>query len=117
MARISTEIDVQRQVKDGWFVYTSDQLPGLYVANPKDQVAYNDALRAVQELLRLDLGLEVEIAHKVSYEEFFTQVSSGETECRMLRQRTVSLRTETETVSFTFVVQRAAHASISYAGR
>jgi len=33
---------VTRKARDGWFVYTCDDLPGLYVASKNDRIAYNE---------------------------------------------------------------------------
>ncbi len=88
---LSTEVCVRRKVKDGWFVYTCEQLPGLYVAHRDDQVAYNDVPRAIALLLRLDLGITCRVTHKLGYSEFVKQTQLGELAIDNLEDRTREL--------------------------
>lgn len=67
---MATVIDVRREVRDGWYIYTSDQLPGLYLASPDDRKAYEDLPAAIRELIRLESGVECRIMPKVGYREF-----------------------------------------------
>jgi hypothetical protein len=73
----TTDISVKRKVKDGWHVYTCDQLPGLYVAHVDDRVAYNDVPRSVESLLKLNFGMDCKVSHKVSYADFVRQCGIG----------------------------------------
>jgi hypothetical protein len=70
MDAVATDIHVHREVRDGWFVYTCATLPGLIVASKDDQAAYDDVPRAITLLYRLDMGLNVSVAHKLGYDEF-----------------------------------------------
>ena len=65
MPSISTQVGVQRKAKDGWYVYTSPQLPGLYVASKDDHKAYSDVLLSIKQLMKLDHGWDVEVRHTV----------------------------------------------------
>lgn len=70
MTPIATEIQVVRRVRGEWFVYTSDAMPGLYVASKDDKVAYNDLPAAIRMLFKLDFGSEVSVHHKIDYATF-----------------------------------------------
>ena len=61
---ISTEVIVTRRARDGWFVYTCDDLPGLFVASQDDRTAFDDLPASIQKLLKLDLGIECRVSHK-----------------------------------------------------
>lgn len=66
----SAEVIVTRKVRDGWFVYTCDQLPGLYVAHQDDRTAYDDIPESIRMLIKLNDGIECQVSHAVSYAEF-----------------------------------------------
>ena len=100
---LSTEVNVRRKVKDGWFVYTCDQLPGLYVAHMDDKVAYNDLPNAIATLLRLDLGVDFQVTHKLSYADFLRRVGLEESAVDAVFSRTEELIAEDE--YFPFIVQ------------
>ncbi|HXW30152.1 MAG TPA: hypothetical protein VEK55_12385 [Xanthobacteraceae bacterium] len=72
--QIGTEIQVRRRIRDGWHVYTCDVLPGLYVASKDDKTAYNDLPQAIATLIKLDLGQDVSVTHKVDYDTFMRQL-------------------------------------------
>ena len=63
---LGTEILVRRKLKDSLFVYTSDQLQGLYVAHVDDKIAYNGLPKSIASLVKLDFGLECIVSHKTS---------------------------------------------------
>ena len=52
-------IDIVHRVVDDWHVFTSDEIFGLYVASEDPKQAYDMLAPAVEELLRLNEGLEV----------------------------------------------------------
>ena len=70
MGDVATEIRVNRRQRDGWSVYTSPDLPGLYVASKNDREAYEDVPLAIQMLFRLDYQIDVSVSHKVDYDNF-----------------------------------------------
>ena len=43
---------VDYRVIDGWHVFTSDQVRGLYVANPDQHLAYQSVAPTIEKLLR-----------------------------------------------------------------
>lgn len=71
---ISAEVVVTRKVRDGWYVYTCDKLPGLFVVHKDDKVAYNDLPKSIRALLQLDHGIECIVSHKVDYAEFLRRM-------------------------------------------
>lgn len=106
----STEISVRRKAKDGWYVYTCDQLPGLYVAHVDDRVAYDDLPRSISALVKLNFGLDCTVAHKVSYHEFVTSCESDGAR-KTVKERTKDLIDNHADQYFQFILQQVAHLS------
>ena len=59
---------------DGWHVFTSDELPGLYVASHEAETAYNDVGPSIEKLLLLDEGVECTIRPEVPFSEFVAMI-------------------------------------------
>ena len=55
---------------EGWHVFMSDDLPGLYVASRDLSVAYDDVARSIQLLLKLDEGLDCTVSPELPLQEF-----------------------------------------------
>lgn len=70
----STEVIVKRRQRDGWSLYTSEDLPGLFVACNDDRKAYNDIPASIQALMKLDHGIDCTVTHRVEYSAFVRQV-------------------------------------------
>jgi hypothetical protein len=94
-------------VKDGWHVYTCDQLPGLYVAHPDDRVAYNDVPKAIAALLKLNFGLNCTVNHKVPYQAFIRASESGGAR-GVMEERTQELIDNHGDQYFQFILQQVA---------
>ena len=45
---------IEHREKDGWHIFTSPQLPGLFVAHPDFQTALNDVPRSIELLKELE---------------------------------------------------------------
>jgi hypothetical protein len=65
-----TSIRVDYKHVDGWHVFSSDKIAGLYVASPDPKRAYEDVAVALEKLLRLNLGIECKVAAEVPFNEF-----------------------------------------------
>lgn len=50
---------IDRVERDGWFVYTCADLPGLLIASPDDAKARGDIGLSISMLLRLDDGIDL----------------------------------------------------------
>jgi hypothetical protein len=87
----STVVIVNRKERDGWFVYTSDDIPGLYVASHDDQVAYDDLPASIRLLVKLNHGIECQVFHTVPYAEFVSAAQSHEQNKSALQRRTDDL--------------------------
>lgn len=70
MTFAKTSICVNYKFVDGWHVFASDDLPGLYVASQDAQKAFADVGPSIQMLLKLDEGLECTVEPELSFCEF-----------------------------------------------
>ena len=64
------EVLVERTERDGWYVYTSEQVPGLYVASLDDRIAYEDVPTSISILMEHDLEKKLRVRHQQTYSEF-----------------------------------------------
>ena len=67
---VSTEIRVRYRERDGWHVFTCEELPGLFVASMDRKLAFSDLPDAIRMLLKLDFKRDYVISHKLTYGEF-----------------------------------------------
>lgn len=107
---ITAEVRVRRRAKDGWYIYTCDQLPGLYVAHVDDRVAYHDIPRSIKALLKLRSNLECDVAHKVSYSDFIRVLEGNEAQ-ETMEARTQDLIEDHGDQYFHFILQSARYVS------
>ena len=73
-------VDVQYKSLDGWHVFTSPNMSGLYVASKNAEVAFNDIPTAIQMLVKLDTGLDVKVEAAMPYDEFEACVAQRDVE-------------------------------------
>lgn len=69
----STELVVKRKAHEGWFVYTCDELPGLFVASQNDRTAFDDLPASIQKLVKLDHGVDCVVTHKLPYSDLIAR--------------------------------------------
>lgn len=65
-----TSIRVKYKNVDGWHVFTSEDIRGLYVASQDAEKAFRNVGPAIQAGLKLKLGVECEVEQEVSFAEF-----------------------------------------------
>ena len=70
------EITVAYQTREGWHLFTSDQMDGLFVASPDLKTAFEDVPNAVSMLLKLDHDFDCVVQPQLSYEEFLGRLGS-----------------------------------------
>jgi len=105
---IQVPVRVHRTVRDGWHVYTCEQLPGLYVASKDQRKAYGDVPIAIQALIKLDFGVDCLVAHKVEYQDIQEIGGFSERTAETVADRTAAwLSGEDGDVSF--VIQCVQH--------
>jgi hypothetical protein len=97
---VSTDFVVKRRVRDGWYVYTCDTLPGLLVAGNDDRIAYEDVTNSIRMLLKLDHGVDCVVTHKVSYAEFFRNLRLKERATDAVKRRTADLMDDSDHIFF-----------------
>ncbi len=65
-----TSICARYKHADGWHVFQSDDLPGLYVASKDAERAYNDIAPSIELLIKLNEGITCKAIPELSYREF-----------------------------------------------
>ena len=74
---VKTSISTTYRAIDGWHVFVSDDLPGLYVASKDLYSAYHDVANSIQSLLKLDEGIDCTVSPEVSLQDFLAALRGG----------------------------------------
>jgi hypothetical protein len=61
---------VQYKHRDGWHVFSSNDVPGLYVASKDPVKAYDDVPVALKQIMELDYACQWEVRRAPSFVEF-----------------------------------------------
>jgi hypothetical protein len=78
MSERSTSVSVDYKRVEEWHVFTSKDMPGLYVASADAETAYNDVLVAIEKLIELDFGRSCKVAPEISFAEFVQMVHADQ---------------------------------------
>lgn len=70
MSELMTSVYVSYKFVDGWHVFSSDAIAGLYVASKDGERAYNDVPKSIELLLKFNEGIECIVKPEHSYMEF-----------------------------------------------
>jgi len=89
-----TTVSVQYRNQDGWHVFTSNDMAGLYVASLDARSAYEDVPVAVKRLIELDFKCICEVTRPQSFDTFAQAVLGRvpEDDGVMLRAETLFVR-------------------------
>jgi hypothetical protein len=72
-SNIST-ITVDYRIIDGWHVFTSADVRGLYVANENQEAAFNAVGATIETLLQLNENVRVEVRPAITFSRFLEQM-------------------------------------------
>ncbi|MBR2819847.1 MAG: hypothetical protein IKE60_34575 [Reyranella sp.] len=67
----SSTIMVDYRRVDGWHVFTSDEVPGLYVADEDCKTAYDAVAPSIELLLRENQHINVHVKPRLPFERFW----------------------------------------------
>lgn len=70
-------VKVEYSSREGYHIFTSPDLRGLYVANTDPEKAYNEVAPAIQLLLRLNEEIECEVRQPSSFHDFLRHIKAG----------------------------------------
>ena len=70
MDHTPVKIDIDYRNQDGWHLFTSGQVPGLFVASPDLKTAFDDVPKVLFMLMKLDHGIDCVVLPKLDYDEF-----------------------------------------------
>lgn len=65
-----TTVNVNYRHQDGWHVFTSSDMAGLYVASKDARTAYEDVPVAVKRLIELDFDCTCEVTRPEPFDSF-----------------------------------------------
>lgn len=77
---MTTSICVNFKFAEEWHVFSSDQLPGLYVASRNAEVAFKDVATAIEKLVFLNEGVKIKAVPELSFKDFIEQTQSSKYE-------------------------------------
>ena len=77
MSKVTTSICVKYKYADGWHIFQSDEIHGLYVANKDAKTSYDDVGVAIEKLILLNEGMECTVQPETTYEEFILHSKGG----------------------------------------
>jgi hypothetical protein len=69
-SNVTTTVSVQYRHRDGWHIFTSQDIPGLYIASQNAKAAYEDVPVAVKRLLELDFKCSCEVVRTEPFDTF-----------------------------------------------
>lgn len=89
MGKQLSSICVNYKNVDGWHVFQSDEIHGLYVANKDARTSYEDVKVAIENLILLDEKVKCTVQPEMSFEEFISSMK-GETDINHIQPFTMS---------------------------
>ncbi|MCY4463137.1 MAG: hypothetical protein OXC26_22470 [Albidovulum sp.] len=100
----STEVVVKYQTRDGYHVFTSESIMGLYIASENLKDAFDDVPRVISMLMKLDYGIDCEVRLKVTYDEFIERHPYISEAREMLESRTRELMNDAKREGLCFTI-------------
>jgi hypothetical protein len=80
MTFAKTSICVSYKFVDGWHIFSSDELPALYVASLDPEKAFRDVGPSIELLLKLNDRIECTVRPELDFSEFIARVKTKEDE-------------------------------------
>lgn len=75
---LSGTVKVEHSYREGYHIFTSPDLRGLYVANRNPEKAFNEVPHAIQLLLKLNEGIDCKVELPYSFHEFLRHTRSNQ---------------------------------------
>lgn len=82
MGKQLSSICVNYKNVDGWHVFHSEEIHGLYVANKDARTSYDDVKVAIEKLILLNENVKCTVQPEMTFEEFISSMK-GEPELSM----------------------------------
>ena len=73
--RAITSLCIEYKHVDGWHVFSSKDLPGLYIASKDAREAFEDVGPALEELFKLNAGISCKAQPELSFDDFISLLS------------------------------------------
>lgn len=75
---MTTSICVSYKCADDWHVFSSDDLPGLYVASKVAKVAFEDVATSIEKLILLNENIHIKAVPELSFKQFIEKIEGAE---------------------------------------
>ena len=69
---IKTSIRVTYRYKDGWHIFESKDVSGLYIANQDPEIVFRDIVPVIEHLLEHNEGIHCKVEPEPSFSDFLT---------------------------------------------
>ena len=63
-------VSVKYEFRDGYHIFTSDDVYGLYVASKDPDKAFSHVAASIEKLIKLNDGIDMQVVPTRSYREF-----------------------------------------------
>lgn len=73
---VNTSICARYKFSEGWHIFDSDELPGLYVASRDPEQAFKNVAQVIEGLFKLDHGVEITVVPEMPVKEFLSRIAS-----------------------------------------
>lgn len=74
---MTTSICVSHKYVEDWHVFSSDDLPGLYVASKDARIAFEDVATSIEKLVLLNESLHIKAAPEMSFKQFLEKIEGA----------------------------------------
>lgn len=75
---MTTSICVSYKYAEDWHVFSSDDLPGLYVASKDARVAFQDVATSIEKLIFLNESVRIKAIPELSFKQFLEKIEGTE---------------------------------------
>lgn len=88
MKNITSSICVEYKYREGWHIFTSEEVFGLYVASKDQELAYNDVATSIQLLLELNEGIKCDVHPELTFKEFLKVARTKPSQSKATKKQT-----------------------------
>ena len=71
---IPTRVTVNYREEDGWHIFTSEDVPNLFVAHEGREIAFNDVAAVLEQIFLLQDRIICKFSPELTADQFFGQI-------------------------------------------
>ena len=92
MKDVMTSVCVKYKYVDGWHVFASDDVEGLYVASKDAKLAFDDVGPSITLLLKLNEGIECVVKPEMPFANFLRFLKEAEQKTQIGKRKAKPIR-------------------------